>query len=94
VNKASFILTFDERDDGVKTWSACCSRCAAQLVGDNARKTGHPVVIGDHRIVVDKIVDHGDLQRSLEVHAESCPRKSDLARPEPTSMPGPGEPRG
>jgi hypothetical protein len=89
----------------------------AAAAWDNARKTGHPVVVGDHRIVVDKTVDHGDLQRALEAHADACLRSKPqpghtcvdgalkswdrtacgdcrrLTKPEPASLPGPGEPR-
>jgi len=44
----------------------------AAAAWDSARKNGHPVVIGDPRIEVEKTVDHGDLQRALEAHAEKC----------------------
>lgn len=105
--QSQFIITFDERDDGTKTWSATCSSCATSFVGERypqvsilrvntddmpsshfeqlkktaaaawkqARENGTPVVIGDPRIVVDKTVDHGDLQRALEAHAEICPAR-------------------
>lgn len=105
--QSNFIITFDERDDGKKTWSATCSSCATSFVGERypqvsilrvnsdnmppsqfdqlkrtaaaawkqARENGTPVIIGDHRIVVDKTIDHGDLQRALEAHAENCPAK-------------------
>lgn len=65
----------------------------AAATWDSARKSGHPVVIGDPRIEVEKTVDHGDLQRALETHADACLPRRELSRPEPTSMPGPGEPR-
>ncbi len=48
---------------------------AADAAWKHARENGTPVIIGDHRIVIDKTVDHGDLQRALEAHAESCPAK-------------------
>lgn len=59
---------------------------------NHARETGFPVIIGDSRIEVDKTIDSGDLQRALEAHAAACPKR-DLPRPEPTSLPGSGEPR-
>lgn len=102
--QSQFIITFDERDDGTKTWSATCSSCATSFVGERypqvtilrvnaddmstsqfnqlgmaaaaawkqARESGTPVIIGDPRIMVDKTIDHGDLQRALEAHAEIC----------------------
>jgi len=66
----------------------------AAAAWENARKSGHPVVIGDPRVTVELTFDHGDLQRALEAHADGCAAKAGLRRPDPTSMPGPGEPRG
>jgi len=59
---------------------------------DAARKSGYPIAIPDPRIKLESVVDHGDLQRALEAHAGACPKRKP-PRPEPTSMPGPGEPR-
>lgn len=99
--KTSFGLTFSERDDGVKVWSAECQGCGALLFGervsqvtvvrtaghpgrfkelkemaalawDNAKRTGHPIVIGGPDIKVESVHDHGDLQRALEAHVEVC----------------------
>jgi len=58
-----------------------------------ARETGSPVVVMGHTIEVDAVPDNGDMQRALEAHASGCPARRELQRPEPTSMPGPGEPR-
>lgn len=99
--KMSFGLVFNERDDGVKVWSAECQGCGVSLFGervsqvtvvradvhpvqfyqlkkmvalawDDAKKTGHPIVINHPDIKVESVHDHGDLQRALEAHAEVC----------------------
>lgn len=61
--------------------------CAAW---ETARKTGNPIVIADNRFVIAPVIDHGDLQRALEGHADKCSR----TQSGPVSLPvaGPGSP--
>lgn len=41
---------------------------------EDARKTGNPIVVPDHRIEILTIPDHG-LQRALDAHSEACSKR-------------------
>lgn len=103
--KTRFGLVFDERDDGVKVWSAECQGCGTMIVGelspqvvvvqtaepmptaqfeqlkavigkawDYAKRSGYPILNGVPGVKIESTIDHGDLQRALEAHAECCGR--------------------
>jgi hypothetical protein len=71
--KTSFGLTFNERDDGVKVWSAECQRCGKVIVGER----NHPVTV----VSVDGHVSPVDFARLKEQLTRAWDRAQQDGRP-------------